>query len=103
MAYEIHDLGFGVTPRQIVLTTLLEGGNHDTELVALTGGPEASWPQVHARSGRLWLDWIDLDGEMAWSRRLPAGGWGAVTLEVYVGLEDLRYHVRGRIKAQVLD
>ena len=38
---------------------------------------------------------IDLDGEMAWTRRQPAGGWEPVRLEIYTDLEEKAGEVGG--------
>ena len=72
-------------------------------MVALTYHPQPNWPRVHSAKGRLWVDWIDAESEMGWTRQLPQGGWDPAQLEVYSGAEDRDYHVRARIAVQALE
>jgi len=57
------------------------------ELVATTSyaGPGGNGDidvRVHSVAGHLWVDWIDADGQLAWSERDPAtGAWGPVEHE----------------------
>lgn len=60
VVYEVHEFGFGTTPRQIVLASH-DGLGFSSSSVALSGHAGANWPQVHSRKGRLWVDWIEDD------------------------------------------
>ena len=101
VTYERHDLGLGAVPRQIGLATQA-GIGFTTESVGTTYESTPNWPEVHARDGRLWIDWIHLPDAMAWTIWGP-DGWEAMQLEGFAGTEDCTFRVRGRIKVQVLD
>lgn len=101
VVYEVHDFGIGSSPRQIVLATQ-SGQQFLAQMVSLTHHDHPNWPQVHSANGRLWIDWIDAGGEMAWSLQLSAG-WGAVQIEEFESAEERDFHVRGKIKSLVLD
>ena len=63
------------------------------------------WPQVHSRSGKLWVDWIDFtngpfNGDVAWTKRQNSGDWTTVELEDFTSEEELVYFVRGTIQGQ---
>lgn len=92
----------GGAPRQIVLARR-EASAFVPEIVATSQHAGDVRAEVHAHAGRLWIDWIDADGEMAWTRFDPAGpGWEPVSVEPFTGIEDLEYHVRGAVRAQAL-
>jgi hypothetical protein len=101
VVYERHVLGFGSTPRQIVLA-VGNGVSFTTETVADSLEASPNWAEVHARRGRLWIDWIDAENAMGWTIRGP-GGWEPSQLEAFSGTEDRAFRVRGRIELQVLD
>jgi len=101
IVYETHDYGIGATPRQIVVATRA-GTEFVSEMLAVTLHAEANWPQAHVAGGRVWIDWIDGTGTMAWSR-LEAGSWSPVQTEGFSGAEDREFHVRGRIRRLALD
>jgi hypothetical protein len=98
VVWEAHDGGEGTVPRRIVFARRADGVFVE-ETVATTWHAEANFPEIHARGPRLWLEWIDADGEMAWRRQLLAGSWEPVAIEPYAGLVDLEYRVRSQIKA----
>jgi hypothetical protein len=51
----------------------------------------------------LWVDWIDADGEMTWTRRMGPGPWDPIESESFATTEERDYHVRGEIEGQALD
>lgn len=102
VVYEAHTLGPGGTPRQIILA-IRSGGSFTSELLATTGFEGENWPQVHCGSDRVWVEWIDADGEMSWTRQIAAGSWSAFEVETFSGLEQREFHVRGTIKGHALE
>lgn len=101
VVYEVHDFGFGTTPRQIVMATQ-QGAIFTSELLATTQFAGDNEPTAHCASGTLWVDWVDADGEMAWTRQLPTGSWLSVAIEFFQTTEELDYFVRGTIREQAL-
>ena len=101
VVYERHDLGYGSTPRQIVLATRV-GSSFSTESVGLSYAVAENWPEIHTRGGRLWIDWVHGPDAMAWTVWGP-GGWEAMQIEGFNGTEDRTFRVRGRIELQALD
>lgn len=99
VAYEVHDYGAGQTPRQVVLSRK-EPGGFVPEVVAITYFGGEPRPQVHSRHGKVWLDWVDASGEMAWIRRDPTGQWEPTRYEPFADPESLEFHVRGAIRMQ---
>ncbi|ANM31683.1 hypothetical protein ABI59_22185 [Acidobacteria bacterium Mor1] len=97
VAYEVHDYGYGATPRQIVLSQDIEG-TFVPQIVTVTSYDGTIAPQVHSSNGKLWVDWIDSDDEAGWSRMGAGGQWEPVQLMPYDDEMELRYHVRGAIK-----
>lgn len=106
VAFEVHDFGYGQTPRQIVLARL-DGGSWIPEVMAVTQNATAVWPQVHSGSGRLWVDWIDVrhedgSGEMAWTRWVSGGTWTPLQYAPFANTLEREYHVRGGIRMQAI-
>ena len=97
VAYEVHDYGFGGTPRQVVVSRSVEGG-FEPQVVAITHNADEVWVRIHSHAGRLWVDWLDAAGEVAWTRQ-STSGWQPVAIEPYGSLEDRDYFVRGRVRA----
>lgn len=102
VAYELHDQGLGTTPRQIVVTRR-EGSVFIGEIVATTAHEGENRPQVHAANGRLWVDWVDTDCDMAWRRRVAPGSWQSIQVELYENVEQREFHVRRQIRILALD
>jgi hypothetical protein len=98
IVYEVHALGYGSTPREIVRATE-NGESYTSEVVATTFHMGENWPQVHSGAGRIWVDWIDTEGEMSWTRQLVPGPWGQILIEPYTNVEERDFHVRGAIKS----
>jgi len=99
VAYEVHEFGYGNTPRQVVIARY-EGGSFVTEVVAMTSYAGEVRPQAHAHGGRLWVDWIDAEtsghsGELAWTRLDSAGLWEPISYQPYTGVAEREYLVRG--------
>lgn len=101
VAYEVHDLGYGSTPRQIVLATW-DGQVFLSEMVAMTGHAEPNWAGVHSAEGTLWIDWIDAPDEMMWARQTSPGVWDPVQCELFETTEERDYHVRAEIELLAL-
>ncbi len=102
VVYEEHSGALGGTPRQIVVATEGQSG-FASQVVAITNHPGENRPEVHSRIGRLWVEWIDSEGEMSWIRELPGGGWDSPEYELFSNVEERDYFVRGRIKARALE
>ena len=57
--------------------------------------------RLHARTGRVWIDWEDGAGRLGWCRQQAGGGWSAPDFETISGPEDEEAG-RMRIRAHVL-
>lgn len=101
VAYESHGPAEGGLPRLIVQATRV-GLGFTSDVVAATYHAAPSWPQVHSRRGRMWVDWIDDSGEMAWRSARPDGGWEPVAREPFTTAED-RSLARGRIGLRAVE
>jgi len=102
VVYEAHTGQLGGTPRQIVLA-VEDGVGFATEVIATTNHDDPNRPQVHGCGDVLWVDWIDADGEMTWTRRQQPGPWEPIEVEAFSTTEDRDFHVRGAIEGQALD
>ena len=102
MAYEAHDLGQGTTPRQIVLATH-DGQGFTYEILATTQHPdsELAGSPRNARD-RMWVDWIDADNEVAWTRLATDGSWDPIGVEYFATPEQRDFHVRGQVRQLAL-
>jgi len=100
--YESHNGVLEGTPKLIVLATD-SGSGFAFETVGSSVHAAQNRPQIHFRPGRVWAEWIDGAGEMAWTREATGGGWDPLDAEPYVGTEERDYFVRGRIRAQAAD
>jgi hypothetical protein len=99
VVYEVHEFGYGNSPRQVVIARY-EGGAFVTEVVAMTNYLGDVRPQVHSHGGKLWVDWIDtetsgLSGELAWTRLNAQGQWEPIAYRPYEGVEEREFLVRG--------
>ena len=101
VVYERHSMGYGSTPRQIVLATR-DGSTFHAQAVGSTFEAGSNWPEVHAREGKLWIEWVDGPNAMAWTVWGPTG-WEPLQYEGFSGTEDRTFRVRGRIRAQALE
>lgn len=96
VVYESHGPGHSGIPRLLVLATQ-NGSTFTTEVVETSNYHGPNWIQVHSRSGKLWVDWIDGDNEMCWTRRSASSSWEPIQVEPFSGIEERDYHVRGKI------
>jgi hypothetical protein len=99
VVYEVHEFGYGNSPRQVVIARY-ESGTFITEVVAMTNYTGEVRPQVHSHGGKLWVDWIDTEttghsGELAWTRIDPQGQWEPISFQPYDGIEEREFLVRG--------
>jgi hypothetical protein len=101
VAYEVHDLGYGTTPRQILLA-VHDGQVFSSQMLATTLHADENWPRAHSVGERLWVDWIDAGSEMTWIRKIQAGPWEPVQIEIFQTPEEREFHVRGWIRVQAL-
>ena len=105
VAYEVHDFGFGNSPRQIVLARQ-DGAGFTPEIVALTNNLGEVRPQIHSQSGRVWIDWVDAEtsgsGEVAWTRLDAQGQWEPLRYEPFASVEQRDYLVRGGVRMKAL-
>lgn len=102
VAYEVHDFGFGGSPRQVVLSRL-EAGGFVREVVAVTHHLGVVRPRVGSHGGRLWVDWIDAEddegaGEVAWVSLEGSEPWGAFRYEPYDSPSARDFFVRPGIR-----
>ncbi len=92
-----------------VMLAEVHTGTVDRAVVATVAGASALWPRVHAERGHLWVDWIasaapaGYPGTMAWSVRDAKGGFSTPSLVAFTSEVVRDFHVRGRIRAIVLD
>jgi hypothetical protein len=105
VVYESHDLGFGSTPKTIVLSRR-EGSGFVREVVATTGHAGAASPRVGSHGGRLWVDWVDAvhatgAGELAWVR-LGFDGPEPPGYLPFASAFDREFHVRPGIRLLVV-
>lgn len=106
VAYEVHDFGFGNTPRQVVLARLSNGA-FVPEVVSITNNLGNVSPQVHAHAGRLWVDWVDAEttggsGEVGWTRLDAQGHWEPFRYEPFANPEQRDYLVRGGVRLKAI-
>lgn len=107
VAYEVHTFGSGTSPRQVVLSRLVNGA-FTPEVVAVTNNLGNVRPQVHGHSGHLWVDWVDFEsgdgsGEMAWTRLDAQGQWETIRYEPFVDVEHRDYLTRGGVRIQAIE
>jgi hypothetical protein len=100
--YESHGEQPGSVPRMIVLATETLSG-FDTEVLGSTLHAGPNWPEVHSRPGRFWVDWIDGEDVMSWTRQRVDGGWESLRDETFSNVEERELFVRGRIRAQAIE
>jgi hypothetical protein len=105
VAYEVHDFGYGNSPREVVLSRF-DGAAFVTEVVAMTNNLGTVSPQVHAHSGHLWVDWIDAQnagaGEVAWTRLDAQGHWEPIHYAPFASAVERDYFVRGGVRMQAI-
>lgn len=102
VVYENHAGQMGGTPRQIVLA-VENGSGFSGEVVATTPHGDPNWPAVHASINRIWIDWVDADGAMGWTRREGAGAWDPVQTEPFGSVAERKFKVRQTIRGLALD
>jgi hypothetical protein len=107
VAYEVHDLGNGTAPREVVLARY-DNGAFTTEIVAMTNNLGEVFPQVHGAAGRLWVDWIDTEttagsGELAWIRQDAQGQWETVQYAPFADRVERDYLVRGTARILAIE
>lgn len=105
VAYEVHDFGYGNSPRQVVLARY-DAGAFVPEIVAITNNLGDVRPEVHAHAGHLWVDWIDVEtagsGEVAWTRIDGQGHWESLHYEPFANGEQRDYLVRGGVRMKAI-
>jgi len=102
VAYEVHDFGFGNSPREVVLARQ-EAGGFTPEVVAMTNNLDEVRPQVHSHAGKLWVDWVDAQttggsGEVAWTRLDTLGHWEPIKFEAFGDQLQRSYLTRGGVR-----
>ncbi len=102
VVYEVHPLGYGSTPRQIVLAAQ-DGQEFSSEMLAATQHDGDNWPQVHSTRHELWIDWIDTQCDLGWTQRQPGGSWAPVQIEYFETPEERDYRVRQQVRILVLE
>jgi hypothetical protein len=102
VVYEVHALGLGIAPREVV-HAMQSGQTFSSEIVATTQHPGDNRPQIHSAGDQLWIDWIDGENDMAWTRQLVGGAWGPIQTEYFGTLEEREFHVRGLIRIHALE
>jgi hypothetical protein len=101
VVYEVHEFGLGTTPRQIMLA-VLDGGAFTVSPLDVSQHPGPNLPRVHSALGILWVEWIDAEGEMIWTRRPPASSWDPIEIEAFATPQERDFHVRGAIRHHAL-
>jgi len=106
VAYEVHDFGYGNSPRQVVLSRY-DGAAFVKEIVAITNNLGPVSPQVHAHAGRLWVDWVDTEnlgaGEVAWTRIDGQGHWEPIHYVPFANPAEREFFVRGGVRMQAIE
>jgi hypothetical protein len=102
VTYENHASQLGGTPRQIV-HAWNDGGSFTSEVIAVTSHDGFNRPEAHSSGSVLWIDWLDSDGEMTWTRKEGSGTWDPIEVEPFTTNEERDYHVRETIEAQALE
>jgi hypothetical protein len=107
VAYEVHNLGTGHAPRQVVLARL-DNGVFTPEVIADTNNLGSIFPQVHSQSGHFWVDWVDAEdgtggGELAWVRLNAQGQWEAIRYEPFANDEQRENLVRGGARMKAIE
>lgn len=102
VVYEVHTSLLGGTPRQIVLARDV-GGTYSSEVIGTTDLADPNRPQVHSARGILWVEWVDVTGQIAWSRQSLPGSWDPIESEPFATLEERDYEVPATIKAEALE
>ena len=72
-------------------------------MLVMTPHDQPNWAGLHSVYGKLWAEWIDATGEMTWVEQDLTGQWTGVQIEPFNSVEDRDFHVRGRIRFEVLD
>jgi len=105
VAYEVHEFGFGNSPRKVVLARY-DGSAFVTEVVAMTNNLGTVFPQVHSHAGRLWVDWVDAEngsaGEVAWTRLDGTGHWEPIHYLPFASYAEREYFARGTVRMQAI-
>lgn len=106
VAYELHDFGFGNSPREVVLARF-DGTSFVPEVVAVTNNVGPVTPQVHAHAGHLWIDWVDAEttghsGEVGWTRLDAQGHWEPIHYQSFSNAEQRDFIVRGSVRMQAI-
>ena len=103
VAYECHNLGPGGTPRLIELATEDGVGDFTYETIATSHYEGGNHVEVHSGLDVLWVDWVDTETEIGWTRDSGSGSWEPIQTESYSNLEDKDFNARGRVKRQAID
>ena len=88
----------GATFRTVVVQKKTGAGSFSVEIIATTSRQDCLAVEVHQDGGKVWVDWIDSDDHMGWSRMTP-GGWAAPAFEAYAGTADIeraRLEIKGK-------
>ena len=101
IAYEVHTGQLGGAPRLIVLAAP-DGGGYTSEVIGSTDYTSPNRPQVPSPGDTLWVEWIDAEGTVTWTRRIGTGPWDPIDLEPFTSPEERDYQVPGRIRARAL-
>jgi hypothetical protein len=105
VAYEVHEFGYGNSPRQVVLARQ-DAAAFTPEIVAMTNNLGDVRPEVHSHLGRFWIDWIDAEsggsGEVAWTRLDAQGHWEPLHYELFANQEQRDYFVRGGVRMKAI-
>jgi hypothetical protein len=101
VAYENHTSQLGGTPRQIV-HAWEDDSSFISEVISVTGHEGSNRPEVHSSGAVIWIDWLDSEGEMTWTRKEGSGGWDPVEIEPFTTTEERDFHVRETIETHAL-
>lgn len=96
VTYEVHDYGYGQSPRQVAIARQ-DGDTFTREVLAITQSTDPVWPQIHSRNGKMWADWIDAPGRMLWTRREGPTSWTPTQIAPFDDVLQRDFFVRGTI------
>jgi hypothetical protein len=95
--YEVHQAGSDTSPRQVVVARE-SNGQWLREVIAVSSADDPLRPEIHSRSGQLWIDWIDAPGQVLWLRREASGSWTPIGSVGYTNQLERDFFARGSVR-----
>lgn len=102
IVYEVHQAGSDTAPRQVVAARFT-GTGWQREVLAVSWAEQPLHPEIHSRSGQLWIDWIDAPGQVLWLRRELPGSWTTIGNVPYTTELERDYFARGTVRVLAVE